>query len=89
MAHSDWPGCTVTVTVGVTERSAAESEAFAGELKKPARGKQQRHQQDQGDADQDDLPAPGQAQRRQGGRTLRPPAGRLRHELMHRKKLRT
>ena len=37
MAQSDCPAWTVTETVGVRERSAAESAAFAGEVRNPAR----------------------------------------------------
>src|SRR4051794_19179937 len=35
MAHSDSPGCTVTETVGVTERPLALSAALAGEFSSP------------------------------------------------------
>ena len=71
MPHSDSPGWTVTVTVGVVARSAAESDGLGRGVEEACQREEQRRQQDQRNADQDDPPAAGEAEGRQRRGALR------------------
>ncbi len=66
MAHRDSPGWTVTDTVGVSDSSAAESAALAGELRKPLSERSSAASRISGSPEEDEAAPAGQPERRLG-----------------------